>query len=95
MAVKVIKESKMSKELNESFDFDEFKRKARKIESMVTDLTMDLEDAIDEDIYDKEHGVQGPTNLSPGIADKVCDELQNICGTCELMIKVLIEEYNL
>lgn len=95
MAVKVLKRSNESKMMRESFDFNEFQRNARKIRMMISDLTMDLDDAIDSDIYDKQHGVEGPRELSPGIADKICDELQEISGICNDTVKILINEYNL
>ena len=93
MSIKIIGENKYTRNIKESFDFDNFKSKAYKIKEEITDLTMDLEDLIEEDHYDKKDGVQGPLNLSPGIAEKIYYELQDINSICESTMKSLSSEY--
>lgn len=94
--LKYIGKSESLKSLKkESFDFNSFQKKCRSLRSQVADLTMDIEDVIDTDLYDKDHGVQGEREMTPGIADKVCDELQEISGLCDSIVKTLIDNYNL
>lgn len=83
------------KENSEGFDFNEFKKKCRTIRQMVSELTSNLNDSINQDLYDKENGVLGEPNIGRGTAEKVCDELEAISNRCDNLVKFLIAEYNL
>lgn len=83
------------KENVEEFDFNEFKKKCRRIRMMISEVTSDLNDRINQDLYDKKNGVLGEPNIGRGTAEKVCDELEAISNRCNNLVKFLIEEYNL